>query len=98
VVLQFHCLCSLCLYSCVMPHMVWPTMSPLLNPILVCDQLKQRLNDPLVEEFNALPQNNVMRLVRSMKRCCQTVIAAKGNLKVFRTITFLIVFNGTSKK
>uniref|UniRef100_A0A3P8RRW3 Tc1-like transposase DDE domain-containing protein n=1 Tax=Amphiprion percula TaxID=161767 RepID=A0A3P8RRW3_AMPPE len=73
-----------------MPHMVWPAMSPDLNPIEhVWDQLKQRLDArtpppcdlaelhvALVEEWNALPQNNVMRLVRSMRRRCQAVIAA----------------------
>ncbi|RXN29207.1 Transposable element Tcb1 [Labeo rohita] len=74
------------------PHMVWPSMSPDLNPIEhVWDQLKQRLDDrtppprdlaelrvALVEEWNALPQNNIMRLVRSMRRRCQAVIAANG--------------------
>uniref|UniRef100_A0A3B3ZZP0 Tc1-like transposase DDE domain-containing protein n=1 Tax=Periophthalmus magnuspinnatus TaxID=409849 RepID=A0A3B3ZZP0_9GOBI len=61
------------------PHMVRPAMSPDLNPIEhVRDQLKQRLDGrtppprdlaelrvALVEEWNALPQNNIMRLVRS---------------------------------
>uniref|UniRef100_A0A671UJR9 Uncharacterized protein n=1 Tax=Sparus aurata TaxID=8175 RepID=A0A671UJR9_SPAAU len=28
--------------------------------------------------WNALPQNNIMRLVRSMRCCCQAVIAANG--------------------
>ncbi|KAL1282355.1 hypothetical protein QQF64_001158 [Cirrhinus molitorella] len=74
------------------PHMVWPAMSPDLNPIeQVRNQLKQRLDDRTpsprdlaelrvahVEEWNALPQNSIMRLVRSMRRRCQAVIAANG--------------------
>uniref|UniRef100_A0A3B5AMF6 Tc1-like transposase DDE domain-containing protein n=1 Tax=Stegastes partitus TaxID=144197 RepID=A0A3B5AMF6_9TELE len=69
------------------PHMVWPAMNPIEH---VWDQLKQRLDDrtppprdlaelrvALVEEWNALPQNNIMRLVRSMRRG-QAVIAANG--------------------
>uniref|UniRef100_A0A3B3QA75 Tc1-like transposase DDE domain-containing protein n=1 Tax=Paramormyrops kingsleyae TaxID=1676925 RepID=A0A3B3QA75_9TELE len=74
------------------PHMVWPSMSPDLNRIEhVWDQLKQRLDNrtppprdlaelrvALVEEWNALPQDNIMRLVRSMRRHCQAVIAANG--------------------
>lgn len=74
------------------PHMVWPAMSPGLNPIEhVWDQLKQRLDNrtppphdlaelhvALVEEWNTLPQNNIMRLVRRMRHRCQAVIAANG--------------------
>ncbi|RXN19208.1 Transposable element Tcb1 [Labeo rohita] len=74
------------------PHMIWPSVSPDLNPIEhIWDQLKQRLDDrtppprdlaelrvALVEKWNALPQNNIMRLVRSMRRRCQAVIAANG--------------------
>ena len=74
------------------PHMVWPAMSPDLNSIEhVWDQLKQRLDDhtpppqdlaklrvALVEEWNALPENNIMRLMRSMRRRCQAVIVANG--------------------
>uniref|UniRef100_A0A3Q1GI72 Tc1-like transposase DDE domain-containing protein n=1 Tax=Acanthochromis polyacanthus TaxID=80966 RepID=A0A3Q1GI72_9TELE len=72
-----------------MPHMVWPAMSPDLTAIEhVWDQLKQRLGActspphnlaelsvALVEEWNSLPQNNIIRLIRSMRHHCKAVIA-----------------------
>uniref|UniRef100_A0A3B3HSM6 Tc1-like transposase DDE domain-containing protein n=1 Tax=Oryzias latipes TaxID=8090 RepID=A0A3B3HSM6_ORYLA len=64
-----------------MPHMILPAINPDLNPIEPCDQPKQRLDDPtphpsdlaelhvaLVEEWNTLPQNNITRLVKSIRR------------------------------
>uniref|UniRef100_A0A3B3I2Q7 Tc1-like transposase DDE domain-containing protein n=1 Tax=Oryzias latipes TaxID=8090 RepID=A0A3B3I2Q7_ORYLA len=51
------------------PNMVCPGMTPDLDPSEhVWDQLKQRLNDPLVEEWNAFPQNNIMTLVNKRFR------------------------------
>uniref|UniRef100_A0A3P9LEX0 Tc1-like transposase DDE domain-containing protein n=1 Tax=Oryzias latipes TaxID=8090 RepID=A0A3P9LEX0_ORYLA len=61
------------------------SMTSDLNPLQqVWDQLTQRLEDrtppqndlaelhaALVEEWNTFPQNNIMRLVRRMRCCCQ---------------------------
>uniref|UniRef100_A0A3P9KFW6 Uncharacterized protein n=1 Tax=Oryzias latipes TaxID=8090 RepID=A0A3P9KFW6_ORYLA len=77
-----------------MPQMVWPRMSPDQNPMYVWDQLKQRLGEcdppprdltelPLVEEWNSLTNNNIMRL---MRHHCQDVFAA--NAKTFSTLFF----------
>lgn len=61
------------------PHMVLAAMSPDLNPIeLIWDQPKQRLDErtppqvtwqlqiAFTEEWNPLPQNNIIKLVRSV--------------------------------
>uniref|UniRef100_A0A3B3HGF5 Tc1-like transposase DDE domain-containing protein n=1 Tax=Oryzias latipes TaxID=8090 RepID=A0A3B3HGF5_ORYLA len=77
-------------------------MTPDLNPIEdVWDQLKQRLDNrspppsdlaelciALVEEWNTLLQNNIMSLVRSMRRHGQAVINVSGN----HSFTFLFSF------
>lgn len=74
-------------------RMEWPAMSPDLNPIEhLWDQLgraarlrvtnQTRLADLphiLIEEWNAIPQQKVARLVSSMRRRCAAVIAAQGS-------------------
>ena len=73
-------------------RMEWPAVSPDLNPIeLLWDQLGRavykRVSDAttlqdlrryLVEEWDALPQLRIQRLVQSMRRRCQAIIAAFG--------------------
>lgn len=72
--------------------MVWPALSPDLNPIEhLWDELKRRvrardiapssiveLKTALEEEWQAIPQNNLKKLIRSMKNRMQAVIRARG--------------------
>jgi len=72
--------------------MEWPALSPDLNPIEnLLDQLSrlvegrnsvpQNLNDlraALQEDWNAMPQQTISRLVNSMRRRCQAVIDTQG--------------------
>lgn len=74
------------------PRMEWPALSPDLNPIEhMWDQLSRRIRDrphpphdlrtlrtALTEEWAAIPQNRVRRLINSMRRRCQAVIDARG--------------------
>lgn len=71
----------------------WPARSPDLNPIEHCWDMLQaavrsrpqqprclwELEQCLVEEWNALDQRKVMRLIQSMRRRCQAVIVARGS-------------------
>jgi hypothetical protein len=73
-------------------RMEWPANSPDLNPIeLLWDQLKQaarrRIDDNttladlchiLQEEWAAIPQWRVSRLIRSMRNRCLQVIRSQG--------------------
>ncbi len=72
----------------------WPALSPDLNPIEnLWDQLSRRveghnpapqnlsdLRVALQEEWDAMPQQIISRLVNSMRRCCQAVIDAQGQM------------------
>ena len=74
-------------------RMEWPTSSPDLNPIEhLWDQLGRAvrarvtntttladLRQMLVEEWDAIPQQCVTRLVTSMRRRCQAVVAVYGS-------------------
>lgn len=72
--------------------MNWPARSPDLNPIEhVWDMLSRRVrgrqNPPdtvqtlanaLVQEWQAIPQNDIIRLIRSMPRRCRECVNARG--------------------
>ena len=74
-------------------RMGWPASSPDLNPIEhLWDQLGRAvrarvtntttladLRQMLVEEWDAIPQQCVTRLVTSMRRRCQAVVAVYGS-------------------
>uniref|UniRef100_A0A671VKC8 HTH cro/C1-type domain-containing protein n=1 Tax=Sparus aurata TaxID=8175 RepID=A0A671VKC8_SPAAU len=76
------------------PQIEWPALSPDLNPIEnLWDQLirrvearnsvPQNLNDlraALQEEWDAMPQQTITRLVDSMRRRCIAVIDAQGHM------------------
>ena len=74
-------------------RMEWPAVSPDLNPIeYLWDQLGRtvcvrvtnatmlaNLRQILVEEWDAIPQQCMTRLVTSMRTRCQAVVAAYGS-------------------
>jgi len=73
--------------------MQWSAKSPDLNPIKnLWDQLGRAvhvgvtntttladLQQLLVEEWNAIPQQHVTRLLTSMRRMCQAIVAVYGS-------------------
>ena len=78
--------------------MEWPAVSPDLNPIeylwdqLGCARVTNAtmladLRQILVAEWDAIPQQCVTRLVTSMRRRCQTVVAAYGSSTLLRSLT-----------
>ena len=74
--------------------MEWPALSPDLNTIenlwdqLSCrveprNSVPQNLNDlrtTLQEDWDAMPQQTISRLVNCMRRRCQAVIDAQGHM------------------
>jgi transposase len=70
----------------------WPALSPDLSPIehlwdelgrRVCHRQNppetlQELHDALVHECNNIPQAFIQRLIGSMRRKCEAVVAARG--------------------
>uniref|UniRef100_A0A3Q3XF76 Uncharacterized protein n=1 Tax=Mola mola TaxID=94237 RepID=A0A3Q3XF76_MOLML len=63
------------------PQMEWPALSLNLNPTEnLRDQLSCRVKAALEEEWNAMPQQTISRLVNSMRRRCQAVIDAQGHM------------------
>ena len=70
----------------------WPAMSPDLNPIEHCwDLLGRRIRErqqpprnvaelrqALVEEWNAIPQNTIDRMILSMPNRCQECVNIRG--------------------
>jgi transposase len=70
----------------------WPALSPDLSPIEhLWDELGRRvrhrqsppetlqeLRDALVDEWNNIPQAFIQRLIGSMRRRCEAVVAARG--------------------
>lgn len=80
------------LQQAVIQTMDWPSRSPDLNPIEhAWDELGRRVKDrqhqptnlaelrqALIQEWNAIPQYVVRRLVTSMRRRCQACVDARG--------------------
>uniref|UniRef100_A0A3B1IW67 Uncharacterized protein n=1 Tax=Astyanax mexicanus TaxID=7994 RepID=A0A3B1IW67_ASTMX len=73
------------------PQMKWSALSPDLNPtenrvqpgchVEAGYSVSKNLNDlraGLQEEWDAMPQQTISRLLESMRRCCQAVIDAQG--------------------
>jgi hypothetical protein len=70
----------------------WPALSPDLSPIeYIWDELGRRvrhrqnqpetlqeLRDVLVHEWNNIPHSFIQRLIGSMRRRCEAVVAARG--------------------
>ena len=76
-------------------HMDWPLCSPDLNPIEHACKILQvailrrpvqpttlvELGNVLIEEWNNLEMAAIQRLIGSMRRRCQTLIASRGSHK-----------------
>lgn len=75
-------------------EMKWPALSPdvnhienlwnqLIRHVEACKSVTQSLNDlraALHEERDAIPQQTISRLVKSLRRCCQAIIDSQGHM------------------
>lgn len=57
---------------------IWDSMSRSIHQRHVAPQTVQELTDALIQVWEAIPQENIRRLIRSMPRRCREVIQARG--------------------
>ena len=79
------------------PVLPWPAKSPDLNPIEhVWDELERRLQQrnqmpttldelrvAITEEWHAIPRDRIRKVITSMRRRCQAVMAADGGHTIY---------------
>ena len=63
----------------------WPALSPDVSPIENSRHYLQELRDALVHEWNNIPQAFIQRLIGSMRRRYDDVVAGRGGLTRYLT-------------